>query len=254
MVIVVKNKVETEFEEHQQTLFNKGFVQIPNAFSTESVVEFRETLDQLFEEINKNQLVHHASSLDAGPESIVEVNHALKSSPELKNSELFTRAKVIANALFGRKVFRAFDHAIYKPPLSGKISWHQDEAYRPTVKKMSSIHFWIPLHDVGPEEGGMQYIPQDKYSESIEHKKHDSSHTLFAEPPEESLKFVEKCSTKLGDLVVHTPSTLHSSLPNKSTNTRKAWIVHFNPYGPFEVLLPGNILGFIGSRLKGASS
>ena len=245
---VVNSQQSDNIANQSGKLFKRGFLHIPNAFPSESVLNFKNELDSLFEELKQDQIVRHASNLDDSPGAIVEINRALRHKSALKKFELFQQARKIANDLMGRRVFCAFDHAIYKPSNSGKISWHQDEAYRASVKKMSSIHFWIPLHNVGPEQGGMQYIPHDKAPHAIEHRKHETGHTLVAEPTEESLKHAEPISTKLGDLVVHTPTVLHSSLPNQSDQTRKAWIIHFNPYGPYEVLLPRNILGFVKSR------
>ncbi|TQV86785.1 phytanoyl-CoA dioxygenase family protein [Exilibacterium tricleocarpae] len=239
-------------QEAKKDLYKKGYVHLAQVLPEASVADGRVLLDRLFADhcgIAAKYATRHASSLEQATAEIQEINHVLALVPKMKQTSLYAQCRALAGVLLGRRAYYSFDHAIYKPPKSGAVSWHQDQAYKSTVKKMQSIHMWVPLHDVPLRAGALQYVPYSHLQALKAHRRHKDTGTLFVDADVESNSPISKCAAKMGDIVVHLPNTLHSSLPNLSRQTRKAWILHFSPYGRFEMYLPHNILHGLRRRL-----
>lgn len=243
---------EREMEHHCESLMKNGFVHIKNAIEPSEVLKARAILDSLIFKHNKTSTkyatIHQSSDSSNYTSKILEINHAVKFERSLKKSSAYTNCKKIAANLSGKKMFYSFDHTIYKQPDTGSISWHQDQAYKTKVKNMQSLHFWIPLHDVSHEVGGMQYVRGSHKSACLKHSKHEVAHSLAIQDELIENHRVEQCDAKIGDVIIHLPLTIHSSLPNKSNITRKAWILHFSPYGRIEPFLPHNLLHYLFGR------
>lgn len=223
-------------------LEDNGFVHIQNLLSISSVLQVREYLDKLFESdeiIPDKYLKRYVARQVNDSGNIIEINHCARLESRLVKTTLFRTCKEIASKLLGKPAYRSFDHAIYKASGSGGVLWHQDQAYKKTVKQMRSITVWIPLHDVSVREGCMQYIPLSYANEVVPHKKYVENGGLSVDVPESAP--VVTCEASIGDVIIHNPLVLHSSLPNKSDETRKAWILHFGPYGRFEPFLVSNL-------------
>jgi ectoine hydroxylase-related dioxygenase (phytanoyl-CoA dioxygenase family) len=56
-------------------------------------------------------------------------------------------------------------------------------------------------------------------------------------------------SVAKGDVIIHLPKTLHGSTTNAGAKTRKAWILHFSPYGRYEPVLPTNLAYYFGKKI-----
>ena len=236
----------TKFDEYRKILNKDGFVHIKNAFLHNEVELIRGELDDMFhcftDLSDAHGKVHLNDDCSNEKTAINEINRILKLNPHLKKSNVVRKCREIARNLSGRRMFYSFDHAIYKSPLSGSVKWHQDQAYKARVKEMQSLHFWIPLHDISSDKGGMKYIAGSHKEKFFPHNKHPLSDTLFVSEDRINELNVVKLQVVIGDVVIHLPKTLHSSLPNMSDEKRKAWIVHFGPYGCYEPILPSNLL------------
>ena len=247
---VLEKRLNTE----RESLNQSGFVHIKNAIEESSVLKVREMIDALFDRYqslsDKHASIHGQEALDTSSREIYEINKAVRIAGQLKNSEVFRECNLIANQLLNKTTFYSYDHAIYKSPNSGHIQWHQDQAYKQRVKVMQSVHLWIPLHDISGDCGGMRYVSGSHKLPLVEHTKHRVSHTLSAVSSAIDESQIVACEASLGDVIAHLPNTLHSSTPNQSANTRKAWIIHFSPYGQLEPLLPGNLINYFFRRAK----
>jgi len=240
------------FDEKRKALFENGFVHIKNAFPVEAVEEVRRDIDKFFDDFHRvsasHGKVHMSGSADssdvASVANITEINHLVKLMPALKKSAVAMRCRSISSGLLNKRAYCSFDHAIYKPPGSGEIGWHQDQAYKAKVKEMQSLHFWIPLHDVHLDQGGMRYVAGSHLQGIFEHSRHPHTHTLSVKEGHIHGGSVERFPVEAGDVIIHLPRTLHGSLPNMGSETRKAWILHFGPYGRYEPLLPWNLFFF----------
>ena len=171
---------------------------------------------------------------------ICEINHSIRLNPTLKSSKIYRTCQNLSANIYQKRMFRTYDHAIYKNPNSGSVHWHQDQAYKYTIKKMDNIICWIPLQDTDIKHGCMRYISLKEINKLVSHNTNNTSKTLEAEIPEDVS--ITSCETNVGDMILHLPLTLHSSFPNNSDEVRKAWILHFGPYGRFEAFKLSNLM------------
>lgn len=238
-----------EVNDFANTLYRNGFLHIKNVISYNEIVNVRRCIDELFDKYSnlpeKYRAIHLARDNEANDICIREISHATKLLPLLAATHLVKQCKAIAIAICGKKSYLSYDHAIYKPPYSGSVSWHQDQAYKEKVRRMKSLHFWIPLHDICSDNGCMQYIPGSVDEKIHAHNKHPLTCTLSIDEIHINENKIVRCDVKAGDVLIHLPSTLHSSVPNNTSTTRKAWILHFSPYGRFEPVLPQNIFWYL---------
>jgi hypothetical protein len=224
-----------------------GIFHVENYFSKQDVLELRKIIDSIvsnnseFSDRHSNMLGNKAEEAN---NKIYEINRACGLDKNLKETNVYAGAKLLAEELLRSKVFYSFDHIIYKSAHSGSVKWHQDQAYKSRVKKMKSVHLWIPLHDISPDGGGMQYVSGSNKGPLYAHHKLEGSHTRFVDDDIIDLSKVVKCNTKIGGVVAHLPDTLHSSLPNITDEVRRAWTIHFSPYGQLEPLLPINLIHY----------
>lgn len=236
-------------------IFQCGYLHLRKVLAEEDVAKARAIIDALFMRMNANdgrspingilngQVAN--KELDGG---IYEINHVSRLDRELQSGAVLNGCREIASQLLKRNLKRSFDHAIYKSPGSGSVDWHQDQAYKRTVKKMGGVILWVPLHDVTVEHGCMQYIDRRSIGELVAHKSIDKRNVLSAELPEDAVKHV--CETEVGDVIAHLPLTMHGSLPNQADTTRKAWIIHFSPWGRFELFQPSNLPHLAGHTIE----
>ena len=90
----------------------------------------------------------------------------------------------------------------------------------------------------------MQYVRGSNKEPLYPHKNVERSHVRFVDDKYIDSSRVVKFDTKMGGVVAHLPNTLHSSLPNTTDEPRRAWILHFSPYGQVEPLLPVNLIHY----------
>lgn len=242
-------------EQKKQALFEQGYVHIRNAVDPALIDDARTQIDLLFEKFeelsSKHTKVHFPAdpSLPSYTGKILEINKLVQLVPALKQSAVAKQCRWIADKLTNRKTFYSFDHAIYKTPGSGETSWHQDQAYKARVREMQSLHFWIPLHDISKDEGGMRYIPGSHRNGLVEHSKNPKTDTLSVRADQIELTRLALVPVAQGDIIIHLPKTLHGSTTNSGMQTRKAWILHFSPYGRFEPALPTNLTYYFGKKI-----
>lgn len=249
---LIQSKGEELLTSGYEHLSRHGFLHIKSALSVYAVEEAKNALDLAFTKAHSSRaslIVEHGASDDL--EGVIqEINHLLKSVPVLRQSRLLAECNAVVNQVLGRCAKPSFDHAIYKQPRSGSILWHQDQAYKDKVKRMQSVHVWIPLQDTSPSMGGMQYVPGSHQFGNIPHTRHAEAHTLSAKVKDGACEAAVQVAARLGDVIIHLPQTLHSSLPNNSDDIRKAWIIHFSPYGYWEPFLPENIWWYSKNRIR----
>lgn len=222
-------------------LNKNGFIHLHGIFSERELDSLNQTLSLAFPSENNCR-------------GIEEHNRLLSHYPELRSTPLFQKVQTLATELCSKKTYYSFDHAIFKASNAEELKWHQDQIYKLTVRQMQSLHFWIPLHDVPTESGPIEYIPHSHRQGINKHYKEKNSDYAALNLPQGLVDTAKTCSCKKGDVLVHHPLTIHRSLPNTSDSIRKAWILHFSPYGQFDRFLPTNVIFYLKNRLFGHSS
>jgi ectoine hydroxylase-related dioxygenase (phytanoyl-CoA dioxygenase family) len=225
---------------------DQGFLTLPNVVDLGAVSEVRALLDPLFERFDS---LPRASVRDisAGRDEkriaearSPEVNRAVRLEPRLARTRVFAACNEIARQLCGSRASYTFDHAIYKQPFNERETpWHQDQAYTGHRTSLKTVHFWIPLQDVDERSGCMQFIPGSHRRGLLphHHRDHDpTAHALMTDAVDSREAIA--CPIPAGGMTLHTPFTLHYTRPNATDQVRRAWIIHFGPYGRLGKLRP----------------
>jgi hypothetical protein len=219
-----------EFREQGFLFIDRPVLAVPD------VLRVRQILDALFEDWSHlpRRLAPGTVAPSGGPPAVSEIKRAMALAPELVRSALVAECRAVACELLevGR-VWCHFDHAIYKSPGSGPVGWHQDRAMSSTGSLERAVHFWIPLHDVDLESGGMMFVPLAQAPDLLPHEREERSQGVMTKVARlaTAVQGVAK-ALSVGGLSIHGPRTLHSSAPNNGPAVRKAWILQFG-VGPW---------------------
>jgi ectoine hydroxylase-related dioxygenase (phytanoyl-CoA dioxygenase family) len=233
-------------EEVRDRLRVAGFLHLKKVFGPTELGHVEALLDPLLERFEglPSSRAHRPDAKEGGPHLIRDLNRASVELPALKETEVYRRSRELARDLLSvRRVGCSFDHVIYKDPGAGPVDWHQDQVYKTSVPRMRSVHLWIPFHPVGRENGCMQFVEGSHRGGLKPHRSVEGTRVLGS-PPEEPYT----AEMDLGDVSVHLPLTVHRSLPNRSSTTRRAWILHFSRFGRWEVITPRNVVDLVSQR------
>ena len=161
--------------------------------------------------------------------------HTLVFSKALFN--LITHPKVldILESLIGSDIQFNGDFWV-RPKLPNEklttLPWHQDSAYMPNTETDTHLTVWLPLVDVKPENGPLQFLPGSHKSGLQTY--HRVPGEVFAVPvlsPTSSDIDIHTLEMKKGDLLVFNNLVFHRSLLNYSNIIRWSVDFRFSPTG-----------------------
>jgi len=168
-----------------------------------------------------------------GPPEIPEINGASTLEPRLLQSAAHARCLDLARQVLGRRAKRSHDHAICKPANStAAIEWHQDAAFAGAARTEPTVHIWLALQDTTEANGCVRFIPDAGAPALRPHHPRNGaeSHAIVATGVDGSAAV--SCPIGAGAVTMHRPTTLHSSGPNATDESRLAWILVFRDPGP----------------------
>ena len=96
-------------------------------------------------------------------------------------------------------------------------------------RMLRTFHFWIPLQAVTSDNGCMQFIPGSHANGLLEHSARQNGHVRRARVSD--TRGALACPLDVGGVTIHSPLTLHYTGPNHTAQVRRAWILHFGPWG-----------------------
>ena len=143
----------------------------------------------------------------------------------------------IAQQLIGDDIILWGTTIFGKPAFSGKETpWHQDGEYYP-IKPLEVLTVWIPLDDVTPENGPMEFIPGSHkahklYSHSwIEGE--NKTINLTCDPEHYDVATAEPLLLRAGQVSFHDVYMIHGSKPNTTDKRSATFIVRLMPATSF---------------------
>ena len=106
------------------------------------------------------------------------------------------------------------------------LPWHQDSAYMPNTENDTHLTVWLPLVDVKPENGPLQFLPgSHKLGLQTYHRVPGEAFAVPELSPTSSDTDIHTLEMKKGDLLVFNNLVFHRSLFNRSDIIR--WSVDF---------------------------
>jgi len=217
-----------------------GFLALPEWLSPGAIAEVRELLDPMFAsfgELPAARVRDLAPGGGAGPPRSAEIDRPSALNRRLRSTEAFARCQALARSLGGRSARYTYDHAIYKAPFNRSAThWHQDHAYTGHRHLLRTVHVWIPLQPATLQNGCMHFVRGSHVQGLVAHTRAADGHVRTAAVGHRPDRVV--CPLPLGGVTVHSPLTLHYTGPNETPDVRRAWIVHFGPWGRLAKLHP----------------
>jgi len=234
-----RSRVVRRLTTEQVARFHReGFLALERITTATDVARIRRLLDGLFaraHELPREMVVdlgdvkHHA-----GAQRIPQINNTLQFEPRLRDTRYFRNAERLARQLLGASAALQWDHAIYKSPQGDRATpWHQDLAYparstnNPNLVRFG-CNFWMPLQETAVEMGCMQFIPFGHLGNLRPHQpvgNDPAVHTLITDDADPSQAVA--CPLPAGGVTIHQPKTLHYTGPNRTDQTRRAYILFF---------------------------
>jgi len=217
--------------EHFRT---RGFLAI-DAITTPEELDWLRGIYSTIVEDQGSVKVRYGSSQAGGGDGIIDQIFAPEfRCPQLLETTYLANGRQLAALLLGvapEEIVYGGVLLIYKPAADGRdVPWHQDEVYWefPT-KRCHSASVWMPLDDVTPDSGCMQFLPGSHQLDVLRYRQPPGTEPLvLAEPVDVSGAVA--CPLSAGGATFHHCRTLHYTAPNTSPRPRRALTTIF--HGP----------------------
>jgi hypothetical protein len=210
-----------------------GFVAVPEFATPAEVAELRMILGGLFSRragLEEGHLIDFVTpEIDFDRPRMLQLRYPCDHAPELKTLAVRARAHDIARQILGAGAIFAFDHAIMKPPQDGSPTpWHQDIAFHDAWDRHLNLTFWIPLQDVGVENGCLHYVPGSHRGRlELHHRIGGDARIHAREVAGVAAEDAVPVPLPAGGLSIHESRTLHYAGPNRSAGPRWSYALAF---------------------------
>ena len=204
-----------------------GFFVLEDALGRDEVDALIAAIDP-FEERHNDALRELAGGrfLIARADEITFTTHLVRESPALR---AFTRSPLLTGLcadLLGPDVRLYWDQAVYKKPgTESPFPWHQDNGYA-FVEPQQYLTCWVALTDATEDNGCPWVVPGLHRQGTLAHDYSDIGFVCLRDPAE-----AVAVPARAGSIVVFSSLTPHSTGPNRTDCTRKAYIVQYAPDG-----------------------
>jgi len=202
----------------RQSYAQRGYVIVRRFFEREQMVA-------LIDDIKAARTRNGVSGLNRG--HLTFYSNVFFNSQALQSFVAQPKVVELLKELIGPDFWVRWDQAVAKGPGAGDFGWHQDNGY--SGLRDAHCQLWIALTDMTPHNGGL-WLQPGSHTRLLPHKTVDNHRVYDGEP--QSPVFIE---AKPGDIVVFSSFMLHTTTPNKTEQTRWAYVVeymsldHFDP-------------------------
>jgi ectoine hydroxylase-related dioxygenase (phytanoyl-CoA dioxygenase family) len=136
----------------------------------------------------------------------------------------------VAELFVGPDIALFATHYLCKPPRTGKgVEWHQDGAFWP-LEPMNVVTLWLALTESDPDNGGLRVLPGSHRSK-LEKMRQTDPDTVLRHRIDTDIDEADAVDLVMrpGDVEVHHPNIVHSSMPNRSDRWRRALTIRYIP-------------------------
>ncbi len=217
-----------------------GYITVNNLVSDAELVELRQRIDdiQAGKAAVGNVMYETAGATNSTAASGLavesKVQHLRKLSDLAPRDPLFhsiaCKPEIVSavTTLVGEanRVLLYADQAMLKPAYHGSAKpLHQDNSYFQVTPMDFGVTCWLAIDDATIENGCMNYIPGSHKLGLIPHR--EIANTPHRVPITQNLDAEVPCPIPAGSVIFHHLLTLHSSKPNHSPYSRRAWALHY---------------------------
>ncbi len=134
----------------------------------------------------------------------------------------------ITTQLLGPDTDLYWNQSVFKGPDGAKeFPWHQDDGYTP-VEPSPYLTLWLALNDATLENGCISVIPGSHKRGLVPHL--PSPIGLICHPLDDPDQGIQ-VPVKAGSLIAFTSLTFHKSGVNRTSGTRKAYVIQYSHAG-----------------------
>ena len=229
-----ENPARSLSEDELRSFSSGGFVTMTSITPAEEVARIRQILQDLVErragEKEGGFFDTMEGSNSRGVLRSIQINNPSLHRRHLLETNYVRNATRIAQQLLSPQCILLSDFLLLKPANVGAgTPWHQDEAYSDPEYDHAQLTFWMPLQEVGPQDGCMIYLPGSHLMGVLEHRSLNNDPRTHAF--ECAVSFSDEqsacCPLPAGGCVVHGQRTLHCSTNNVSNVDRYAYLLTF---------------------------
>ena len=211
-----------------------GFVVIEGITTAEEIARARLAYDRLFAArhgFDRGEFFDTYSSDEThGELRLPQMFWPSHHDADLRDTLFERNATAIARQVLGGGAKLVWEFAMLKPAHTGaETPWHQDEAYFTRgTEYQDAVSFWLPLQDVGPHNGCMEFVPGSHREALLPHRRVGGDarahglEAMLAAPPR-----AEVCPLSVGSATLHHSRVMHHAGPNPSAEPRRAWILEY---------------------------
>ncbi len=203
-----------------------GYVVLEDVIDPETVAAVTAEIDPVEEAVE--QLVRDAggSLFIARADEITFTTHLAAQSAVLRSFVSGPLFCDLTADLIGPDVRLYWDQAVYKKPSTdAPFPWHQDNGYA-FVEPQQYLTCWIALTDATEENGCPWIVPGLHRHGTYVHRNSDLGFVCLDDASD-----AVPAPVRAGGMVAFSSLAPHSTGPNHTTETRKAYIVQYAPDG-----------------------
>jgi ectoine hydroxylase-related dioxygenase (phytanoyl-CoA dioxygenase family) len=173
------------------------------------------------------------AALEAAPERSSDPNPLTLGTMRFKSNLFYSHAGVrsfvcsdevvaLLAAHLGGDLWARWDQAVWKGPEAPEFPWHQDNGY--TGLTAEHFQLWVALTPMNATNGGLVVAPGGH--RRVTTHEWIGGHATMA-PPDDGVVI----DADPGDVVLFSSRLPHMTVPNRTMNTRLAYVVEYLPLG-----------------------
>jgi phytanoyl-CoA hydroxylase len=219
-------------QEQLDFFFENGYVNCGKVLDDTELQTMRAEYDQVFkiaeEKGGATNLAASKNGEAPTQKRMLQIMNVCERNIHFRKLLYHSKILDIVQDLIGPNIMLFHDQALYKPAFTGgAVFWHQDNAYWQCVPA-NLVSCWMTLDDAFRDNGAMQVIP-GSHLKPARHDAAKSTDRLKETEVDESKAVV--VDVPAGGCMIHHCQTLHYTAPNTTDKQRRAFAIHFMPFG-----------------------
>jgi ectoine hydroxylase-related dioxygenase (phytanoyl-CoA dioxygenase family) len=213
-----------------------GYIVLPQVITGEEMAAYRPMIHAAVQEklrAEGRDTSRPVEERDTVGKAFLQVLHLWENYAPMRTFSLSKRLAKIAAQLLEVPAVRFYhDQVLFKEAGGGHTPWHQDGYYIP-LDTDRVLTMWIPLVDVTPEMGTMNYVPgSHREGGLLDVPTSDASEARYQQLiAERGWQVSSTGAMQAGDVAIHNRWTLHNAGSNETSRTREAAVLLYYPDG-----------------------